>query len=389
MIVTPKIRNGLCMSAHPVGCAKGVQNEIDYIKSQGALDGPKRVLVLGCSTGYGLSSRITAGFGFGSDTIGVSFEKEGSERRPGTPGFYNNRAFDKAAKEAGIWSETLNGDAFSHEMRKKVGDLIKKQWGAVDLVIYSLASPVRTDPDTGDVYHSVIKPINQVFEANTFDFMTGKVTPAIIEAAEAGEIEPTIKVMGGEDWKLWMDYLKKEGLLSEGAKTVAYSYIGPEITKAVYRDGTIGQAKGHLEKTAKVISADLTDIKGSAFVSVNKALVTRSSSVIPVVPLYISLMYKIMKEKNCHEGCIEQIYRMMKDFLYNGGKVPLDTQGRIRLDNWEMREDVQSSIDGLWDKITDETVDELTDREGYRIDFLRLHGFGFDEIDYEKDVNLL
>ncbi len=389
MIVEPKIRNGICMSAHPEGCALAVQKEIDYVKSQPKYNGAKKVLVVGGSTGYGLSSRISLAFGSGAGTLNISFEKEGSEKKPATPGYYNNRAFDEKAQAAGLIAESINADAFSHETRKIAIERIKELFGKVDMIVYSLASPVRPDPDTGELYKSCLKPLGEVYTAKSVNPEKGTVTEVSIEPADPSEIEPTVKVMGGEDWMLWIKALKEADVLEAGFKTLAYSYIGPELTMAVYRKGTIGKAKEHLEATAKEITDYVKDLNGNAWVSVNKALVTRSSSVIPVVPLYISLLFKIMKEKGIHEGCIEQMQRMFVEKIYNGADVILDNEGRIRLDDWEMREDVQDEVAKQWDSITTETLASNTDIETYKSDFLKLHGFGFSEIDYSKDVDLL
>ncbi|MBN2619136.1 MAG: trans-2-enoyl-CoA reductase family protein [Spirochaetales bacterium] len=389
MVVEPRIRNGICMTAHPTGCALAIQKEIDYVKSQPKINGAKKVLVVGGSTGYGLSSRISLAFGSGAGTLNVSFEKEGSEKKPATPGYYNNRAFDEKAKAAGLIAESINADAFSHETRKETIARIKELFGKIDMLVYSLASPVRPDPDTGELYKSCLKPLGETYTAKSVNPEKGTVTEVSIEPADESEIAPTVKVMGGEDWMLWVKALKEADVLEEGFKTLAYSYIGPELTMAVYRKGTIGKAKEHLEATAKEITKFVSDINGNAWVSVNKALVTRSSSVIPVVPLYISLLFKIMKEKGIHEGCIEQMYRMFAQKIYNGNSVVIDDEGRIRLDDWEMRDDVQAEVEKRWDSITSETLADNTDIETYKSDFLKLHGFGFDEIDYNKDVDLL
>ncbi len=388
MVITPKIINNICLTTHPEGCEKEVMNQIAYVKSQPKIDMPKRVLVVGCSTGFGLASRISAAFAGGSETLGVSFEKPQTAKRPGTPGWYNNRAFDMASKEAGLKSFTLDGDAFSDDMKKDAISWIKENWGEVDLVVYSLASPVRTDPETGETYKSVLKPLGKPFTALSVDYMKGTVSEVTIDPAEEDEIEPTVKVMGGEDWIRWMSQLKEAGVLAENCKTVAYSYIGPEVTYAVYREGTIGKAKEHLEASARTLNELLKNLNGQAYVSVNKALVTRSSAVIPVVPLYISLLFKVMKEKGIHEGCIEQMYRLFSDRLFGKGDVPVDSEGRIRIDDWEMREDVQKEVADLWGQVNSENVSELSDIEGFREDYLKLHGFAIDGIDYDKEVDL-
>jgi enoyl-[acyl-carrier protein] reductase / trans-2-enoyl-CoA reductase (NAD+) len=389
MIIRPKVRNNLCMNAHPVGCALEVQHQIDYIRGKPGFKGPKNAVIIGSSTGYGLASRIALAFGAGTATLGVFFEKESTETRPGTPGFYNNRAFETASTEAGIKAESINGDAFSHEVKAEAVRRIKENFGSIDLVIYSLASPVRVDPDTGEMYRSVLKPLEGTYSAKAVNAMTGEVTEASIEPATQKELDDTVKVMGGEDWKLWMKAFKDAGVLSEGAVSVAYSYIGPELTYPIYRAGTIGKAKEHLEQSASEITEELKELSGTAYVSVNKALVTRASAVIPVVPLYMSILYRVMKEKGIHEGCIEQIVRLFSDRLYGDGPVPTDDEGRIRLDDWEMRSDVQEAVMKLWKQVDTSNLEDLGDMDTYRSDFLKLHGFDVDGVDYDADVSPL
>lgn len=402
MIVEPKIRSNICINAHPAGCAADTLRQIEYVKSQKAKrgtksaaeggNGPKTVLVLGCSTGYGLASRIAAAFEYGADTIGVSFEKEGTETKGGTPGFYNNMAFDKAAQEAGLKSITINGDAYSNEVREQVISEIKKLGKKVDLLIYSLASPVRTDPETKVMYRSVIKPVGKPYSGKCLDIIQEKLTEASAEPATDDEIANTIKVMGGEDWKLWIDALTKADVLSEGVCTVAYSYIGPQLSHAIYRDGTIGGAKKHLEKTAHELDAQLqSSLKGHAYVSENKGLVTRSSAVIPVISLYLAVIFKIMKEMNIHEGCVEQMERMFAERLYRGPNsemtdIPVDDEHRIRMDDWELRDDVQQKALDNMKKVTDENLSQYCDLAGYKHDFLSANGFDVAGIDYSKDV---
>jgi len=386
MIIEPRTRGFICLTAHPKGCEQNVIDQIQYVKSKGAIDGAKKVLVIGASTGFGLASRITSAFGAGAATIGVFFEKPPAEGRPASPGWYNSAAFEKEAHKAGLYAKSINGDAFSNEIKKQTLDLIKADLGQLDMVIYSLASPVRTHPDTGARYKSVLKPIGAKFQNKTVDFHTGVVSEVSIEPAQGDDIENTVAVMGGEDWKMWIDELKREGLLSEGFATVAYSYIGPSLTEAVYRKGTIGRAKDDLEATAFTISESLKPLNGKAYVSVNKALVTQASSAIPVIPLYISLLYRIMKEEGIHEGCIEQIQRLFQDRLY-AGKIPLDDKGRIRIDDWEMRDDVQAKVAVLWKKATTETLPEIGDLKGYEKDFFNLFGFMVEGVDYNEDVN--
>jgi enoyl-[acyl-carrier protein] reductase/trans-2-enoyl-CoA reductase (NAD+) len=388
MIVKPKFRGFICTTAHPEGCAKNVQEQINYVKTQNKIEGPQKVLVIGASTGYGLASRITSAFGADASTIGVFFERPASGKRTATAGWYNTVAFEEAATQAGIYAKSINGDAFSDEIKQQTIDLIKKDLGQVDLVVYSLASPVRVHPKTGEKFNSVIKPIGDPFTNKTVDFHNGEVSQITIDAATEQEIQHTIAVMGGEDWHFWMQALQEAGVLAEGAKTVAYSYIGPKVTQAIYREGTIGQAKNDLEQTAKTIQKELNEIGGSAFVSINKALVTQSSSAIPIVPLYISLLYRIMKELNLHEGCIEQMYRLFDDRLY-AGQIKLDGEGRIRLDDWEMKEEVQQQISELWGQLTTENLSELSDIEGYRKEFFQLFGFDQTQIDYDAEVDVI
>ncbi|WP_435263132.1 enoyl-ACP reductase FabV [Tenacibaculum sp. nBUS_03] len=386
MIIEPRTRGFICLTSHPSGCEVNVKNQIEYIKSKGKIEGAKKVLVIGSSTGFGLASRITSAFGSDAATIGVFFDKPGTEGRPGSPGFYNTAAFEKEAHAAGLYAKSINGDAFSNEIKEEVVNLIKEDLGQIDLVIYSLASPVRMHPVSGKRFKSVLKPIGGEFSNKTVDFHTGKVSEISIKPAEGDDIQNTVTVMGGEDWKMWMDALKANNLLAEGATTVAYSYIGPSLTEAVYRKGTIGAAKDHLEATAFTISDDLKSIGGKAYVSVNKALVTQASSAIPVIPLYISLLFKVMKEKGIHEGCIEQIQRLYSERLY-GGDIALDDKGRIRIDDWEMREDVQAEIAELWKTATTENLAEIGDLEGYSNDFFNLFGFKVEGVDYDADVN--
>lgn len=387
MIIEPRMRGFICLTSHPKGCEQNVKNQIKYVKSKGPIEGAKKVLVIGASTGFGLASRITSAFGSDSATIGVFFEKPPVEGRPGSPGWYNSAAFENEAKKAGLYAKSVNGDAFSNEVKKQTLDLIKADLGQVDLVIYSLASPVRLHPVTGVLHRSVLKPIGSTYTNKTVDFHTGLVSEISIEPCQGDDIENTVAVMGGEDWAMWIDALKADNLLATGATTVAYSYIGPSLTEAVYRKGTIGRAKDHLEATAFSITDSLKSIEGKAFVSVNKALVTQASSAIPVIPLYISLLYKIMKEEGIHEGCIEQIQRLYQDRLYTGKAIPTDDKGRIRIDDWEMRDDVQGKIAKLWLQATTESLPEIGDLPGYKQDFLNLFGFGFEGVDYLADAD--
>jgi enoyl-[acyl-carrier protein] reductase / trans-2-enoyl-CoA reductase (NAD+) len=385
MIIEPRMRGFICTTAHPVGCAQNVKNQIEYIKSKGKIEGAKRVLVIGASTGFGLASRITSAFGSDAATIGVFFEKGPSEGKTASPGWYNSAAFEKEAANAGLYAKSINGDAFSKEIKQQTIDLIKQDLGQIDLVIYSLASPVRTHPETGVTHRSVLKPIGETYTNKTVDFHSGKVTEISIAPCEGDDIENTVIVMGGEDWKMWIDALKNANLLAEGFTTVSYSYIGSSLTEAVYRKGTIGRAKDDMEATAFTITDALKDINGKAYVSVNKALVTQASSAIPVIPLYMSLLFKIMKAEGSHEGCIEQIERLYSKRLYTSGEVPVDTQGRIRIDDWELEASIQERIAKLWTSATTENLDEISDIEGYRKDFHSLFGFGLKEVDYTLD----
>lgn len=387
MIIEPRMRGFICLTAHPDGCAQNVKNQIEYVKSKGKINGAKKVLVIGASTGFGLASRITSAFGSDAATIGVFFEKEPAPGKTATPGWYNTAAFEDEASKAGLYAKSINGDAFSNEIKEKTINLIKEDLGQIDLVIYSLASPVRTHPVTGVTHRSVLKPIGQTFSNKTVDFHTGIVSQVSIEPANQEDIDNTVVVMGGEDWKMWMEALKNAGVLAEGITTLAYSYIGPEVTEAVYRKGTIGRAKDHLEATAFEITDKLKSIGGKAYVSVNKALVTQASSAIPVIPLYISLLYKTMKEKGLHEGCIEQMQRLFAERLYSNNGIPVDEKGRIRIDDWEMRDDVQDVVKELWKIAETDNLPTIGDLAGYKNDFLNLFGFGFENVDYQKDTN--
>ena len=387
MIIEPRMRGFICLTSHPKGCEKNVLNQIDYVKSKGAIDGPKKVLVIGASTGFGLASRITSAFGSDAATIGVFFEKAPAEGKTASPGYYNSLAFEAAAGKAGLYAKSINGDAFSNEVKEQTIDLIKADLGQIDLVIYSLASPVRQHPVSGVLHRSVLKPIGDTFTDKTVDFHTGIVSDVTITPCSDEDIANTVEVMGGEDWQMWMDALLNAGVLADGAMTVAYSYIGPKVTEPVYRKGTIGMAKDHLEATAFKITDDLAKIGGNAFVSVNKALVTQASSAIPVIPLYISLLYKIMKAEGTHEGCIEQIQRLFSARLYTNGTIPIDEKGRIRIDDWEMNPEVQKEVAELWKGATTENLTAIGDLAGYKSDFLNLFGFGFDGVDYAAEAN--
>lgn len=389
-VIKPKVRGFICITTHPDGCAAHVAEQIAHIEKQGPIHGaPKRVLVIGASTGYGLASRLVAAFGGLADTVGVFFERPSDKGRPATAGWYNTVALEKAARAKGLKAFSVNGDAFSDEIKRQTLDLVKKELGQVDLLVYSLASPRRTDPKTGEVYKSVLKPVGKPFSAKTVDTDKEIVCPVSLDPAEGDDVAQTVKVMGGEDWALWMQALADEKLLAHGVKTVAYSYIGPEVTHPIYKDGTIGQAKLDVEKTARQLTKGiLKPLQGRALVSVNKALVTQASSAIPVVPLYISILYKIMKAKGLHEGCAEQMYRLFAERLYAGQDIPTDDQGRIRLDDWEMKPEVQSAVIDIWPQITTENLRALSDFAGYQSEFLKLFGFGLDGVDYDASTEL-
>ncbi|MBJ9990493.1 enoyl-ACP reductase FabV [Paenibacillus sp. S28] len=387
MIIKPRTRGFICTTAHPVGCAAQVQTQIDYVKSKPAVQGPKNVLVIGASTGYGLAARITAAFGAGANTVGVYRPSSGSEKRTASAGWYNSAAFEQAAEAAGLKSFSVTGDAFSTETKEKTVELIRSELGQVDLVVYSVASARRTDPVTGEVYNSTLKPLGKPYTNKTVNFHTGEISEVTIEPATEEEVRGTVAVMGGDDWQLWIDALEQGGVLADGAATISFSYIGSDITQAVYREGSIGKAKDHLEATALKLNDQLAAKNGRAYVVVSKGLVTQSSSAIPVVPLYISALYKVMKEKGIHEGCIEQTYRLFTDRLYTGGETPVDEVGRIRIDDWELREDVQAEVADIWNSITSDNIYDLTDLHGYRREFFQLFGFETDGVDYEADVN--
>lgn len=390
MIIKPKVRGFICTTAHPTGCALHVQEQIDYVKAHSpAAEGPKNVLVIGSSTGYGLASRIVSGFGFKANTLGVMFEKEPTERRTASAGWYNTRAYEKAATEAGLYAKTFNADAFSHECKAEVIEEIKASMGKVDLVVYSLASPRRKDPDTGDVYMSTLKPIGGAVTRKSLNTDTREVSEVTLEPANDDEIANTIKVMGGQDWELWLKALADADVLAEGAKTTAYTYIGRELTFPIYGEATIGRAKEDLDRAAAAIDKSLkSSLGGSARVSVLKALVTQSSSAIPVMPLYISLLYRVMKEQGTHEGCIEQINTLLTGELYSGkDELTLDEHGRVRVDLKELTDEVQSRVETLWHQVTTENLTELSDFEGYQKEFFRLFGFGYDQVDYDQDVD--
>ncbi len=388
MIIVPKTRGFICTTAHPDGCAAHVQEQIDHVRSRPQPGNmPKNVLVVGASTGYGLASRIVPAFSGGASTLGVFFEKPPTERKTASAGWYNSAALEAAARADGLYARSINGDAFSGEIKRRAIREISASMGPIDCVVYSLASPRRTDPQSGEVYRSCLKPIGQTYTQKNINTDKAEVDEVTIESASDEEIAGTVKVMGGEDWELWIDALLEAGVLADGATSVAYSYIGPELTWPIYKEGTIGRAKIHLEESCARIRGKLESTGGRAFVSVNKAVVTQASSAIPVVPLYISILFKKMKEEGLHEDCIEQIQRMFADHLDNGTQ--LDDAGRIRLDDREMREDIQAHVAGVWQQITSGNLRELSDFEGYRKNFLKLFGFGLAGVDYDAESDPL
>ena len=384
MIIKPRIRGFVCITSHPKGCEAKVREEIEVARSAKKEGGPKKVLIIGSSTGYGLSTRIASAFSRDAATLGVFYERPSMKGKPASAGWYNSVAFEKAAHEAGLYAKSINGDAFSDEIKADTIEQIKADLGQVDLVVYSLASPRRTDPKTGESYKSVLKPIGESFTNRTLDTDKNEVKEITIDPAEGDDIANTVTVMGGQDWELWMDALNEAGVLASGAKTVAYSYIGPEITWPVYANGTIGKAKKDVERAASAITAKHNC---SAYVSVNKAVVTQASSAIPVVPLYISILYKVMKANGTHEDCIEQMVRLLNDHLYNDD-MKLDDEGRIRVDNLEMAYDVQQAVADIWPKISSETLYDLSDYKSYQSCFLSLFGFGLDGVDYDEDIEI-
>ncbi len=387
MVIKPKVRGFLCVTTHPAGCEENVKQQIDYVRAQGPIaNGPQRVLVLGASTGYGLASRISAAFGSGAATLGVFFEKPGTERKPGTAGWYNSAAVHKFAQTEGLYAKSINGDAFSDALKQQTIDVIKEDMGQVDLVVYSLAAPRRQHPKTGVVHTSTLKPIGKAVTQRAINTDKESITDVTVEAATQEEIDNTVAVMGGEDWQMWIDALLAADVLADGAKTTAYTYIGEKVTWDIYWHGTIGAAKQDLDKRVLDIRAQLAAKNGDARVSVLKAVVTQASSAIPVMPLYLAMLFKVMKREGTHEGCIEQIYALFKDSLY-GSQPVLDDEGRLRADGKELRPEVQSEIEQLWSQVTTENLNDLTDLKGYKQEFLRLFGFGIDGVDYDADVN--
>ncbi|MDP5148059.1 trans-2-enoyl-CoA reductase family protein [Shewanella sp. ULN5] len=390
MIIKPKIRGFICTTTHPVGCEANVKEQVELTKAKGKIsNGPKKVLVVGSSSGYGLSSRIASAFGSDAATIGVFFEKPSSETKPGTAGWYNSAAFDKFAKAEGLYSKSINCDAFSHEAKQKVIELIKADLDQIDMVVYSLASPVRKLPDTGEVIRSSLKPMGETYSATAVDTNKDTIIETSVEPATEQEIADTVTVMGGQDWELWMEALSQAGVLADGCKTVAYSYIGTEITWPIYWHGALGKAKMDLDRAAHALNTKLSATGGSANVAVLKSVVTQASSAIPVMPLYIAMVFKKMREEGLHEGCMDQIYRMFSERLYRAdGQAPaVDESNRLRLDDWELREEIQKHCRDLWPQVTTENLSELTDYREYKEEFLKLFGFGIEGIDYEADVD--
>lgn len=387
MIIEPKVRGFICVTTHPTGCDLNVKHQIEYVKSQGKIEnGPKKVLVIGASTGYGLASRISAAFGSGAATLGVFFEKPGTEKRPGSAGWYNTVAFTKYATEAGLYAKNINADAFSDECRQQAIETIKADLGQVDIVVYSLAAPVRKMPKTGEVVRSSLKPIGEAYTSTAIDTNKNEIITATLEPASDEEIANTVKVMGGQDWELWIEALANAGVLAEGCKTVAYSYIGTEITWPIYWHGALGKAKEDLDRAAIANRERLASLNGDARVAVLKSVVTQASSAIPVMPLYISLCFKVMREQGIYESVIEHIFRMFNDALY-GNNTELDVQGRVRMDSWELRDSVQNLCKELWPQVTTENLSEISDYDDYKLQFLQLFGFNVEGVDYSLDVN--
>jgi enoyl-[acyl-carrier protein] reductase/trans-2-enoyl-CoA reductase (NAD+) len=389
MIIRPKTRGFISLTAHPKGCEENVREQMEFVEGHGIFDAPKTVLIVGASTGYGLASRITLAFAGGAHTIGVFFERPPERDKPASAGWYNSNAFKKFAEGRGLVAENINGDAFSQGIKEEVVDLIRRKFGKIDCVVYSLASPRRTDPFTGEIFKSVLKPIGEPFTSKTVNIDKNEVYEVTIEPATAEEIHATEKVMGGEDWELWMQTLHGENLLSRGVKTIAYSYIGPEITYPIYANGTIGAAKDDLMRACSAINFALNDIQGQAIVSVNKAVVTQASAAIPVVPLYLAILFKVMKVRGCHEGCIGQMLRLFGDKLYGSHPLKsLDEQGRIRMDEAELGREVQDAVLGIWQKVCTENLRDISDIKGYEEEFLKLFGFGLQSVNYDEDVEV-
>lgn len=387
MIIKPRIKGFLCTTAHPVGCEVDVKRQISHVMSDGKVEhGPKRVLVIGASGGYGLASRITAAFGAGAATIGVFFERPAAKNRTASPGWYKSAAFTRLAREAGLYAKNLNGDAFSEDLKNETIDLIRKDLGQVDMVIYSLAAPARQLPD-GTLVRSTLKPIGEPFEGSTIDINSGEIRPITLEPATQEEVNDTVKVMGGEDWELWMNALLSAGVLAEGCVTTNYTYLGSEVTWPIYYHGTIGKAKEDLDRAARALAKPMSKIHGKAYVAVMKGLMTQAASAIPGMAIYLSLLFKVMKEKGTHEGCIEQTARLFREQLFSGGEMRLDEAGRIRMDDLELDAQTQSLVKEKWSQINSDNLTEISDFAGYREAFLQMHGFAFDGVDYDADLD--
>ncbi len=388
MIITPKVRGFVCTTAHPIGCKKNVEEQVNYVQTNEKIDGPKNVLIIGASTGYGLASRIVSAYGCGASTLGVFYEKEAKGKRTASPGWYNSAYFEEQALNEGLYAKSINGDAFSKEIKDEVLETIQKDLGKIDLVIYSLAAPRRIDPVTGDKYMSVLKPIHEPYTNKSIDIHNKTISMATIEPANEHEIEQTTKVMGGEDWQLWIEALLEHDLLAKGAKTISYSYIGPEVTRPIYREGTIGRAKKHLENTAAALNDLLKSVDGQASVVIAKALVTQASAAIPIVPLYMAALYKTMKKKGTHEGCIEQIYRLFSTKLYDENVTDIyDEKGRIRIDDYEMDPEIQRETFEYFEQVDSENMQEMIDIEAYQKEFYKLFGFSREDVDYDQDID--
>ncbi len=394
MVISPKVRGFICTNAHPQGCAANVKAQIAHIQSKapyepkGQYAAPKNVLVIGASTGYGLASRIAATFGYGAATLGVFFEKPPTERKTGSAGYYNSAAFEQAASEAGIYAKSINGDAFSTACKEQVIEQIKADMGKIDLVVYSLASPRRQDPVTGEVYSSTLKPIGDSYTAKNLNTDTQEVGEVTVEPASDEEIATTVKVMGGEDWELWINALSEAGVLNEGVQTVAYTYLGEKLTWPIYGHATIGKAKEDLDRAANALRDQLASLKGSAHVGVLKAVVTQASSAIPVMPLYLSILFKVMQEEGTHEGCIEQLQRLFTECLYTDAP-RIDEQQRFRVDELELSPEIQAKVEAIWPQVTSENLNDLSDFALYQAEFLRLFGFGVEGVDYDADTTPL
>ncbi|ASK78623.1 trans-2-enoyl-CoA reductase [Paraphotobacterium marinum] len=392
MIVKPKVRGFISTTAHPKGCAKNVEKQISFVKNNPKKinQAPKNVLIIGSSTGYGLATRIVSAFGSGSSTIGVCFEKEATDKKTATAGLYNTVAFEDAANAEGLYAKTINADAFSDETKETVIDLIKKDLGKIDCVIYSLASPVRKMPESGELIKSTLKPIGKPYIATAVDTNKDQLFEAKIEPATQQEIDNTVTVMGGDDWSRWIHALQNADVLSKGCLTLAYSYIGGNITWPIYWEGTIGQAKKDLTSTAKKLNKFLEEkLSGHAHVAVLKSVVTQASAAIPVMPLYLSMVFKKMKQEGIHEGCIEQIFRMFESKLFKlENQFELDNDDQVRLDDWELREDVQNFCKLLWPNLTNDNLFDETDYQYYKDEFMKLFGFNFDEVNYDEDTDI-